>query len=262
MPTVSTISRDPTLEAHMFWFKHRREILMAIGVVIFVLLAYGGYWLYSDRRDTAASALLASSHDAAGYQQVIARFENTKSGATAYLLLADAQKKEGKFAEANTTLQKFFDKHPKHELAPTARTAIAGNLLSLGRLDEALATYQRVAADYPKSYEAPFALISQVTICKTKGQNDAARRACETILSQYPRSIWASEAVQQLRALKPATPPGAAPGLPGPPTLGGQQQAPPPMLARPPGAPPPSAAAPSAPPAPANPPPPPPPKKP
>jgi TolA-binding protein len=225
--------------------------MMAIGVAVLALLGYAAYWLYTDRRDAAAAALLASSHDANGYQQVITRFDGTNSGATAYLLLAEAQRTAGNYAESNTTLQKFIDKHPKHELVSTGRVGIAANLQSLGRNDEALAMYQRVAADYPKSYSAPLALISQVSILKTKGQHDAARRICETILTQYRESIWANEAMQQLRTLKPATSSSPAPGLPGGPALGGQNTTPPPMLARPPaavspGGPPPAAAAPSA----------------
>ena len=210
MPTAPSVTRNPALEAHVFWFRYRREILAAIGIAILVVLGYGAYWLYSDRRDAAAAALLAVAHDANGYQQVISRYENTNAAATASLLMAEAQRKSGKYADANTTLQKFIDKHPKHDLTPTARVGIAANLQSLGRNDEALASYQRVTADFPKSYEAPFALISQVTILKAKGQKDAARRACETILTQYRESLWANEAMQQLRILKPAEEPAPA----------------------------------------------------
>lgn len=256
MPAATTISRDPTLDAHVFWFRHRREILWGIIIVVAGLLVYGGIWLYSDRREAGAAALLAKGRDASGYQQVISQYENTRAGATAYLLLADARRKDNKFAEANTTLQKFIDTHPKHELLPAARMAMAGNLQSLGRIDEALAMFQRVAADYPKSYEAPLALISQITIFKSKSQNDAARRACETVLTQYRDSIWASEAMQQLRQLKPAATPAPAPGAAGGPSLGSQGAAPPPMLARPPAPPaaaPSAAGAPTAPPAPKKP---------
>src|SRR5689334_11989572 len=178
MPTAPTVTRDPALEAQMFWFRHRREILIGIGLIVLVLLGYAAYWLYTDRRDAAAAMALAKAHDAAGYQQVISQYESTNAGATAYVLLADAQRKAGKYADANATLQKFVDKHPKHELVPTARMAIAANLQSLGRMDEAQATYQRVAADYPRSFEAPAALMAQVTILKTKNQKDAARRNC------------------------------------------------------------------------------------
>src|SRR5215212_931456 len=176
MPTATSVTSDPTLDAQLLWYRYRREILLGIGLIVAALLVYAGYWFYNDRREAAAATQLATSKEAGAYQQVISRYGNTNAGATAYLLLADAQRKEGKFADANSTLQTFIDKHPKHELVATARTATAANLQSLGKTDEALAAYQRVAADSPKSYQAPFALISQVTILKTKGQQDAARR--------------------------------------------------------------------------------------
>ena len=98
---------------------------MGIGLIVLALLGYAAYWFYTDRRDAAAAAALANAHDATGYQQVISQYENTNAGATAYLLLGDAQRKAGKYADANATLQKFIDKHPKHELLSTARMAIA-----------------------------------------------------------------------------------------------------------------------------------------
>jgi TolA-binding protein len=254
MATTQTLSGDPALEAHVFWFSYRRQIGMALGVLVLLGLIFGAYWLYNQRRADSAEAMLAGAHDAAGYQQVIDRYDNTPAGATAYLLLAEAQRKDGKYADSNATLQKFIDKHPTHELMAAARMGIAYNLQALGKIDEAQAAFQRVAADYPKSYLAPMALISQVTILKTKGDKDGARRICETILTQYRSSIWSSEAAQQLRELKPPTPLGSAAGLPGSPNLGSQpSNAPPPMLARPPSAPavsisaPPAAGAPPAP---------------
>ena len=246
MPTTQPLTRDPVLDAHVFWVKHQREILIALGLIVAALLAYGSYWLYSERREANAAGSLAGSHDATSYQQVISRYQGTNAAATAYLLLADAQRKEGKYADANSTLQRFLDKHPKHELTASARLAMAANLQSLGKVDEALAQYQRIVAEYPKSYATPLALISQVNILKIKGQPDAARRACETILSEHKNSIWANEAQQQLRTLKPPTPPGAAPGMPGSPTLGGQPSGVPPMIARPPSAPAPAAPPPTA----------------
>jgi TolA-binding protein len=243
MPTAPTISRDPALDAQVFWYRYRREIVMVIALAVIALLVAGGYRLYLIRREATASALLATAHNSAAYQQVIARYDGSNAAATAYLLLAEAQRNEKKFAESNATLQRFIEKYPKHELVATARLAIAANLESMGKTDEALAAYQRVVADHLKSFEAPLALISEVRIFKAKNQNDAARRACETILTQYRDSIWASEAMQELRVLKPATSPTPSPGAPGSAQNLGNV---PPMLARPPAAPAPSGAAPSA----------------
>jgi hypothetical protein len=61
-------------------------------------------------------------------------------------------------------------------------------------------------------------MLSQVYILKSKNRNDDARRVSETILTQFRTSFWASEAMQQLRLLKPITastpPPAAAPAVP------------------------------------------------
>jgi predicted negative regulator of RcsB-dependent stress response len=245
MPTAPTLSKDPALEAHVFWYKFRAEILGAIVLLVVGLVGFAGYQFYSVRREATAAASLASAKDAQGYQQVIANYGSTPAGATAHLLLAQAQRKDGKFTESNATLQTFIEKNPKHELVATARRAIATNLESMGKIDEALAAYQRVVADHPKSFEAPLALISEVTIFKNKHQDDAARRACETILTQYRDSLWANEAMQELRSLKSSAPPA--------PVSGAGAQKPgnvPTMLARPPAAPAPSSAPPVAPPKP------------
>ena len=234
MPIAPTVARDPSLEAHVFWFRFRNEIVTAIIVAALLIIGYGGYRFYAQSRESAAAQMLGGARKPQDYEQVIARYGSTSAGATAYLLLAQSQRSAGKFADSNTTLQLFIDKNPKHEFTPTARMAMAANLESMGKMDEALATYQRVAADYPKSFNAPLALISQVPIFKGKNQNEAARRACETILTQYRDSVWAGEAMRELRTLKPATPPAS----PGPPGTGAPGNAPP-LLMRPAGAPPP-----------------------
>jgi tetratricopeptide (TPR) repeat protein len=159
-----------------------------------------------------------SANSAQEYEQVIARYPNTPAGADAYILLAEAQRKERKFTDANKTLETFIAKYPKHELVSTAKMAMAANLDSMGKTDEALAMYQQIASAYPNSYAAPLAMLSQVYILKPKNRNDDARRICETILTQYRTSFWAGEAMQQLRLLKPITtstaPPAAVPAIP------------------------------------------------
>jgi tetratricopeptide (TPR) repeat protein len=122
-------------------------------------------------------------------------------------LLADAQRKEKKFAEANGTLQTFLDKFSGHELAGTARLAMGGNLEALGKNDEALIAYQRLVAADPHGFTAPIALYSQIHLLKEKKQIEEARRVCETIMTQYRESRLAPDAQYQLRLLKvPETP--------------------------------------------------------
>jgi len=218
MPTAPPPSRDVALETRFFWERFKQPIIIALSVVLLGVIAFAGYRFYSDRRAAAASAALARAHPAQEYEQVIARYPNTPAAADAYILLAEAQRKEKKFAEANKTLEIFVAKYPKHEFVSTAKMAMAANLDSMGKTNEALVMYQQIASAFPNSYVAPLAMLSQVYILKSKNRNDDARRICETMLTQYRTSFWAGEAMQQLRLLKPITtstpPPKPVPTIP------------------------------------------------
>jgi predicted negative regulator of RcsB-dependent stress response len=240
MPTLT--STDTAPEREVFWERYKKEVMAVLILALLGVAAYGGYRLYSDRQANAAAETLAGAKTAAEFQKVIADYPRTAAGASAYLLLADAQHNEKKFAEANTTLQTFLDKFPTNELADTARLAMAGNLEALGKNDEALAAYKRVVTGNPTGVAAPLALYSEIHLLKDKKQIDEARRVCETIMTQYRESRLAPDAAYQLRLLKPETPPAA------PPT---QVVAPPPPAAAPSAPPAAQSVAPAAPPAPA-----------
>jgi tetratricopeptide (TPR) repeat protein len=232
MPTLS--STDPVLETQVFWDRHQKKVWAVLFLALFVVAAWGGYRIYTERRNAAGASLLASATSAPDFQKVIAQYSNTPAGASAYLFLAEEQKKEKKFTEANATLQSFLDKNPQHELRGSARMAMAGNLEALGKPDEALSAYQRLASEDAQSYAAPVAMIAQVHLLKEKNQVDEARRVCEKILTNYRDSVVVNEATRQLRLLKgsepaqppaaitapattsvaPAAPPAAAPGAP------------------------------------------------
>jgi tetratricopeptide (TPR) repeat protein len=215
MPTAAPPSRDVALETRVFWERFKQPIIAVLSVMVLAAVAFTAYRFYADRRATAASVALASANTAQEYEQVIARYTNTPAAADAYILLAESQRKEKKFTEANKTLETFIAKYPKHEFLSTAKMAMAANLDSMGKTNEALVMYQQIASAYPNSYAAPLAMLSQVYILKSKNRNDDALRICETMLTQYRTSFWANEAMQQLRLLKPITmsppPPAAAP---------------------------------------------------
>jgi TolA-binding protein len=202
MPIVSSSLPDPTLETHVFWERHKKEVIAALVIALLAVAGYGGYRLYIDRQNNAAATLLASARAESDYQRVISQYSGTPASASAYFFLANEQRKQKKYTEANATLQSFISKNPKHELIGTARMAMAANLEALGKRDEALMTYQRIAADSPQAYTAPMALMSTVPLLKEKNQIEEARRVCETIITQYRESAVSMEATQQLRLLK------------------------------------------------------------
>jgi TolA-binding protein len=239
---MSTLtSTDTAPEREVFWDRYKKEVMAVLVAALVGVAAYGGYKLYTDRQANAAADMLSSAKTATDFQKVIADYPNTAAGASAYLLLADAQRNEKKFAEANTTLQTFLDKFPKNELTGTARLAMAGNLEALGKKDEALAGYQRVVAGDPNGFLAPIALYSEIHLLKEKKQIDEARRVCETLMTQYRESRLAPDAAYQLRLLKPENTPAPPPA---------QTAIQPPPAAAPSAPPPAQSVAPAAPPAP------------
>jgi predicted negative regulator of RcsB-dependent stress response len=224
MPTVPP-SSDVAVEARVFWLRFQKEIAAALIIVILAIVGFAGYRFYTSRRNSSAAELLGNAKNPQDYQDVIARYPGTPAGASAYLLLAERQRNEKKFAEANATLQRFVDKNPEHDFVPTARLAMAANLESMGKNDEALSIYQEVAAKYANTYNGPFALISEVPLLKAKNRIEDARRVCEEILTKYRmpgqqvegmrddrmETVWAGEAMRQLRSLKPPDQPKPAP---------------------------------------------------
>ena len=219
MPIAKELRTDPALEAQVFWFKYRREIAILFILAIVAIFAIAGYRFYRDRREATAATLFGAAKTPAAYEEVINRYGDTAAAASAYLLLADGQRTQAKYAEANATLVKFLEKFPQHELASTARMAMAANLEAMGKQDEAFATYQQIASANAGSFNAPMALIEQVHILQEKNRVDDARHICETIMTQYRDSYAAMEASQLLRTLlksaKPQTPPIVASPKPG-----------------------------------------------
>ncbi|HSP45724.1 MAG TPA: tetratricopeptide repeat protein [Chthoniobacterales bacterium] len=227
MATLTT--PDTTLDREVFWERYKKEVMAVLILALLAGAGYAGYKIYSDHRANLAASMLASSTTATDFQKVISEYPGTSAGGSAYLLLADSQKNEKKFTEANTTLQAFLDKFPKHELAGTARLAIAGNLEALGNKDEALAAYQRLVAIDPQGFTAPVALYSQIHLFKDKKQIEEARRVCETIMTQYRESRLAADAAYQLRLLKvDSAPASSAPPTVAPAPVAAAPSAPPP----------------------------------
>ena len=253
MPTASPTS-DVAVETRVFWLRFQKEIAAALIIVLLGLAGFAGYRFFNYRRNSAAAELLGAAKTPEQYREVMERYPVTPAGASAYLLLAEKQRSEKKFADANATLQDFVNKHPEHDLVPMARMAMAANFESMGKIDEALAIYQEVAAKYANTYHGPLALISEVPLLKGKGKILEARQVCEQILTKYRtagqqsegandqrmETVWVGEAVRQMQSLKVPE----QPKLPVPPTSG----TPPPLIAAPkpaPAAPPPPGGAPT-----------------
>src|SRR5438132_10219820 len=114
MPTAPP-SSDVAVEARVFWLRFQKEIATAVVILILAIVGFAGYRFYTSRRNSTAAELLGSAKTSQEYQEVITQYPGTPAGASAYLLLAERQRNEKKFAEANATLQAFIEKYPEHD---------------------------------------------------------------------------------------------------------------------------------------------------
>src|SRR5947208_15433189 len=106
MPIAKELSTDPALEAQVFWFKYRREIAILLILAIVAIFATAGYRFYRDRREATAATLFAAAKTPAAYEEVLKRYGNTAAAASAYLLLANEQRKNSMYSDAIATLGK------------------------------------------------------------------------------------------------------------------------------------------------------------
>ncbi|HEY2614364.1 MAG TPA: tetratricopeptide repeat protein, partial [Chthoniobacterales bacterium] len=136
MPPLSSSVSDPVLETRIFWDRYTKEIVAAVLAAFLAIAGFGGYRYYQARRDSAAAELLAGAKKSADFEKVITQYSGTPASASAYLFLAEEERKEKRYEAANVTLESFIDKNPKHQLKGTARMAMAANLESLGKRDE------------------------------------------------------------------------------------------------------------------------------
>ena len=98
MPIAKEATTDPALEAQVFWYKYRREIAIVLGLAVLGIVGVAGYRLYRDRREATAATLFSAAKTPAAYGDLINQYSNTGAAASAYLLLADAQRKDRKYA--------------------------------------------------------------------------------------------------------------------------------------------------------------------
>src|SRR4051794_9796975 len=98
METLTT--SETAHDRDVFWDRYKREVMAVLVLALVAVAAYAGYEFYSNGQANAAAAQLAGAKTGADFQKVIAQYPRTSAGASAYLLLADAQRNEKKFSEA------------------------------------------------------------------------------------------------------------------------------------------------------------------
>jgi TolA-binding protein len=189
-------------DALYFWDQHWQIILVAGGVILLGLAAFGIYEYNQSRLVAAAGAALAEASSEDDYRQVMDKYGGTVAAGDASLFLGGQLRDDKKYDDATQVLQAFVDKYPKHPLAHAGELSIAETLEAQGKLDEAVSKYQEVAAKYPDTYSAPLAVLAQANILRYQGKIEDARRVYENFVAQFPDSVFAQQAMAEMHMLR------------------------------------------------------------
>lgn len=189
----------------LFFARHRIALLGG-GAVVLALAAAVVWWLlssYNARIDS--EALLAEASGAEQWQEVAAKYPGTAAAGDALLLIAKAQRDDGKFQESSETYSQFLSQYPKHPMTGAARLGLAENLEAQNKTAEALKALQLVRLEDAASYAAPYAMLMEARILLRQSKAAEARRVFNDLVSQYPGSPCANVAAAELDRLAEIT---------------------------------------------------------
>src|SRR4051812_27241954 len=113
---AATIDLDDAFDPLEFWIRHKQRIIMYSGLLVAGLLIFGLYQYNQQRKIVTAEAAFLQAKTADDFQKLISGYPESPSAGTAYLRLAELQRKDGKYDASTQTLHTFTEKFPKHPL--------------------------------------------------------------------------------------------------------------------------------------------------
>jgi hypothetical protein len=207
--TVDENYLAPSFEDRLriFWEKNSRAVLAACALVLVVILAKGGYEVYTARQEKA----IADAYAAAITDEQLASFVADHSGhvlgGLAQLRLADTAYVAGKYTEARAAYEKASGILKSNTFGERARVGAAISAVLAGSATEGEAALKQLSADITLTKlvraEATYHLAS---LAAAAGNTTEAIRLVEQVSVIDPEGPWVDRA-SMLRATLPKSAP-------------------------------------------------------
>lgn len=210
LPAVST---DPELPGgDFFWEAHWKKFVAVLVVVVFAILAAGGWAYFRSSQRSSAAALYAEASTLDAWRGVVAQYPDSLVAGNAQIRVAKELRSEGKLDEAASELQLFVSSQPGHPLAGAAWLTLGEIRQLQSNTDGSLEAYRTASGRYQQSYAAPLALLAEARLLAAQGKGGEARAILESIGTSYPGGPASMVAAAELAALGRQTAPPAEPG--------------------------------------------------
>ncbi len=189
------------VEGERFIEKHLNKILMAVGAVVLIGLAFYAYVkFYQEPRAEEASAQMSQAENnfilgqdslalngdgvaSKGLKEIAEEYSGTNAASVAHIYIGIALYEEGKYEEAIKELEQF-DGDDKY-VAPSVKRLIGDSYVQLGKLDEALSAYEKAASISENPAITPSCLIKAAHVYEKQGNKDKAIALYEEVKTKY-----------------------------------------------------------------------------
>lgn len=147
--TVDENYLAPSFEDRLriFWEKNSGAVLAACALVLVVILAKGGYEIYTARQEKAVAAAYAAATTGEQLASFVAANSGHVLGGLAQLRLADEAYSAGKYAEARASYEKASGILKSNTFGERARVGAAISTVLAGSAAEGEAALKQLSAD-------------------------------------------------------------------------------------------------------------------
>jgi tol-pal system protein YbgF len=108
---------------------------------------------------------------------------------------------QGRYVDAEETLQRFLAAYAPTDLGDNARYWIGECRLARNELQSALAAFRETVREHPDGNKAPDALLRAGEVLERLGDTDGARASYQEVARRFPESAASAEAAGRLERL-------------------------------------------------------------
>lgn len=205
--TIYIFKLWPWIEAN------KKRLAVGVGIIAAAILIL--FYVASQRAQKevdAGQALtqVAVSSDvgqlADAYLKIAADYPSTLAGQRALLQAAGTLFETGRYADAQTQFQNFFDAHPDSMLSGQALLGVAACLDAQGKSDLAVGAYQRAIGSLSDAEGTGIAKLAIARIDETQGKPNDALALYAEVARANPNGELGSEASVRAMELKTKSP--------------------------------------------------------